>query len=73
MSTRPGSKFGERSVREQIARGLVRLVGHFRSDLGEVGRVTMTGHSLGGALTLLATCDAPGRARQRHHVCRPAR
>jgi len=61
MPTRPGSKFGECSAREQAARWLTRLVGHFCGDLDEVVHVMMTGHSLGGTLTLLAARNAPRR------------
>ncbi|OEL35669.1 Phospholipase A1-Igamma1, chloroplastic [Dichanthelium oligosanthes] len=50
-------KHGERSAREQVAGELARVVGHFRGR-GEAVRVTVTGHSLGGALALLAARDA---------------
>ncbi|WVZ91276.1 hypothetical protein U9M48_037467 [Paspalum notatum var. saurae] len=51
------SKLGERSAREQVADELARLVAHFRGR-GEEVCVTVTGHSLGGALALLAARDA---------------
>jgi pimeloyl-ACP methyl ester carboxylesterase len=50
-------KYGKRSAREQVAGELARLVSHFRGR-GEDVRVTFTGHSLGGALALLAARDA---------------
>ncbi|KAJ1266395.1 hypothetical protein BS78_08G147700 [Paspalum vaginatum] len=51
------SKLGERSARQQVAEELARLVAHFRGRSEEVC-VTVTGHSLGGALALLAARDA---------------
>uniref|UniRef100_K3XX24 Fungal lipase-type domain-containing protein n=1 Tax=Setaria italica TaxID=4555 RepID=K3XX24_SETIT len=56
-SKNAGSKNGERSAREQVAGEVARLVSHFRGR-GEELRVTFTGHSLGGALALLAARDA---------------
>jgi dienelactone hydrolase len=46
------------SAREEVAGELRRLVDHFREQRGEQVRVTVTGHSLGGALSLLAARDA---------------
>ncbi|XP_047050670.1 phospholipase A1-Igamma1, chloroplastic-like [Lolium rigidum] len=56
-SKNAGNKYGARSAREQVAAELERLVRHFRAR-GEEVRVTFTGHSLGGALALLAARDA---------------
>ncbi|KAM0881474.1 hypothetical protein ACQ4PT_032947 [Festuca glaucescens] len=56
-SKNAGNKYGARSAREQVADELERLVRHFRAR-GEEVRVTFTGHSLGGALALLAARDA---------------
>ncbi|TVU49054.1 hypothetical protein EJB05_00345, partial [Eragrostis curvula] len=49
------SELGRVSAQEQVAGELRRLLAHFRDE--EV-RVTFTGHSLGGALALLAARDA---------------
>ncbi|KAL6623417.1 hypothetical protein ACP70R_033296 [Stipagrostis hirtigluma subsp. patula] len=57
-SSKAESKYGARSAREQVAGELARLVGHFRGRGGEEVRVTVTGHSLGGALAMLAARDA---------------
>ncbi|TVU47059.1 hypothetical protein EJB05_06637, partial [Eragrostis curvula] len=51
-------RHGARSAREQVAAELARLVRHFRDRDGEEVRVTFTGHSLGGALALIAARDA---------------
>jgi hypothetical protein len=63
-SRNPKTKHGERSAREQVDAELKRLVTHFRDEHGEEVRVTVTGHSLGGA---------PGRARRHRHLLRAAR
>jgi hypothetical protein len=49
---------GELSAQEQVVEEVRRLVGHFRREDPGVGvRVTMAGHSLGGALALMAAHD----------------
>ncbi|TVU49052.1 hypothetical protein EJB05_00343, partial [Eragrostis curvula] len=55
---RPGSEFGRVSAQEQVAGELRRLLDYFRDERDEEVRVTFTGHSLGGALALLAARDA---------------
>jgi pimeloyl-ACP methyl ester carboxylesterase len=50
--------YGRNNAREEVATELHRLVDHFRDKRGEEVRVTVTGHSLGGALSLLAARDA---------------
>ncbi|KAK3135576.1 hypothetical protein QOZ80_5BG0420590 [Eleusine coracana subsp. coracana] len=57
-SENPESEFGGRSAREQVAGELRRLLTHFHDEKQEEVRVTVTGHSLGGALSLLAARDA---------------
>ncbi|TVU49059.1 hypothetical protein EJB05_00350, partial [Eragrostis curvula] len=55
---RTWSELGRVSAQDQVADELRRLLAHFRDERGEKVRVTFTGHSLGGALALLAARDA---------------